>query len=84
MKEVRFVGRVVDLYRELPWSAYGRAVPEGHPADEKPTRISVEVDGSLELAAILPPEAGDDLEVGSVVKVVLAPCAESDLEEVEG
>jgi len=84
MKEVSFVGRVVELYRELPWSAYGRAVPEGHPADEKPTRISVEVDGSLELAAILPPEAGGDLEVGSIVTVVLAPGAESDLEEVEG
>ncbi|MFI5352878.1 MAG: hypothetical protein ACHQZS_07930 [Candidatus Binatales bacterium] len=84
MKKVSFVGRVVELYRELPWSAYGRAVPEGHPEDEKPTRISLEVDGSLELAAILPPEAGEDLEVGSIVKVVLAPCAESDLEEVEG
>jgi hypothetical protein len=84
MKEVSFVGHVVELYRELPWSAYGRAVPEGHPEDEKPTRISLEVDGSLELAAILPPEAGDDLEVGSMVKVVLAPCAESDLEEAEG
>ncbi len=84
MKEVRFVGRVVEMYRELPWSAYGRAVPEGHSPDEKPTRISVEVNGSLELAAILPPEAGDDLEVGSVVKVVLAPGTESELAESEG
>ncbi len=84
MKKISFVGRVVEIYRELPWSAYGRSAPEGHPADEKPTRISLEVNGSLELAAVLPPEVGGDFEVGSAVKIVLAPAAESELAEAAG
>jgi hypothetical protein len=72
MKQVTFVGRVTETYRELPWSAYGRAVPKGHPPDEKPVRVNVEVNGSLELAAILPPQAASDVQVGSIIKVVLA------------
>jgi hypothetical protein len=81
LKQTVFVGRVVEMYRELPWSAYGRSVPKGHPPDEKPARLSVEVDGSLELTAILPPDAARDLEVGSIIKVVIAPSTDSELME---
>ncbi len=84
MRQVTFVGRVVEIYRELPWSAYGREVPEGHPPDEKPARINLEATGALELAAIVPPEAADDLEVGSIVKVILAHGSEAELAGFEG
>jgi hypothetical protein len=83
MKQVSFVGRVVEMYRELPWSAYGRAVPEGHAPDEKPARLSLEVPGALELAAIVPPEAARNVEVGSIVKVILVGANEDDLAAFE-
>ncbi len=37
----------------------------------KPVRINVEVDGALELAAVLPPHVAKGIEVGSVVRVTL-------------
>jgi hypothetical protein len=83
MKHVTFVGRVSEIYRELPWSAYGREVPKGHRADEKPIRMNVEVTGWLELTAIIAPEAGRDIQLGSIVKVVLGPGTEADVAEFE-
>jgi len=83
MKQVTFVGRVVELYGELPWSSYGRPVPKGHDPGENPMRINVEVDGALELAAVLPPDAAKGIEVGSVVKISLAPGTEADLGKYE-
>ena len=78
MKQVTFVGRVVEMYGELPWSAYGRAVPKGHDPGEKPVRINVEVDGALELAAVLPPDVAKGIEFGSAVKITLGPATEAD------
>lgn len=79
MKQISFVGRVVELWAGTPWSGYGRGVPKGHPPDECPVRINVEVDGALELAAILPPDVAKEVETGSVVKVILAPGTDAEL-----
>jgi hypothetical protein len=79
MKSISFVGRVVELYGDLPWSSYGRAVPEGHDPGEKPVRINVEVAGALELAAVIPPDAAKGIEVGAVVRVSLASATEAEL-----
>jgi hypothetical protein len=83
MKPVTFVGQVTQIYRDLTWSGYGRLVPDGHPPDEKPVQIGVEIASALELIAVLPPEAAGNLELGAIVKIVVGTGSAAELAAFE-